>query len=232
MTNPWDEPPSKPRTKHPTPNPVSKSKNGESIGIILLVTGLFFLIIYIREVSDSTNDIKTTLVTQQQTNIDSTIEVNEAKLGFNPEIACNFLTQLGVTTNGYKPMYENSDSYLCSSYYQELGDQDVLPIPNNLSYYARGSVDTVYRLRILLNVNRVDEEMEGRLALATMATTLTSNALQIAIPPKALLAIQQGKPYKGKRQKYAIEVIKDNWSNGSGYSLEYIIRDPSFNEGT
>ena len=153
------------------------------------------------------------------------------QIGFNPEQACHFMDSFNLSTSSYRPMYEGADSYLCNSPYLDLGNEDdAVNSPNNLSYYVRGSNDTAYRLRILLNVNREDEEMAARIMLAEKAVQLTRLALQIDAPPKAVAALGAGKRYKGKRKGYTIEVMRDNWKNGNGYSLEYIIIDPKFND--
>lgn len=240
MTNPWDDhkspPPFQQQVSNTTPpkKDFPKDKSGpkpaskEQTWIVIIIGAVFS--IFLAQAISNSNQIANTSASSITSTSSSTV-VDSAKLGFNPSSACDFLTDMGAITGSYAPMVDGSGSYLCASPYQQIGDPNSIPMQNNVSYYARGNANSVSRLRILLNVNNIADEMEARLTLAAMAARLTDRALNIKMPEKAAAALQQGNSYHGKRNQYAINVIRENWENGNGYSLEYVIKDPSFSEG-
>lgn len=237
MTNPWDEQ-NRPQPPDQSFNPLPPKPKSAFETLVIVIVGCAFGLWGLANIipmlagvpsNGGANSTSQTVVSPAQTSTPDTSAT--AKVGFNPEQACHFMDSFDLSTSSYRPMYEGADSYLCNSPYLDLGNEDdAVNSPNNLSYYVRGSSDTAYRLRILLNVNREEEEMASRIMLAEKAVQLTRSALQIDAPPKAVAALGAGKRYKGKRKGYTIEVIRDNWKNGNGYSLEYVIRDPKFNE--
>lgn len=240
MTNPWDEqkPPPPPSQQlkpniTPTNKVFPKAKSGpkpvtkEQTWIVIII-GVIIFIILGKAVSNK--DQIANPSSSSATSAPPAKSIDSAELGFNPQTACNYLTDMGAVTGSYAPMVDGSGSYLCASPYQQLGDPNSIPMQNTVSYYARGNANSVYRLRILLNVNNPADEMEGRLTLAVMAARLTDRALNIKMPEEAAAALQQGNSYLGKRNQFDIYVIHENWENGNGYSLEYVIQDPAFSE--
>ncbi|MGL5631086.1 MAG: hypothetical protein ACRDD3_01895 [Azovibrio sp.] len=158
---------------------------------------------------------------------------NANQLGFPPQKTCSFLASIpGMALpsgNTYSSLF-GEDDYLCGTRYKEIGVTSSAVLPNNISYYVRGTPNLAKRLRILLNVNQPNLDKEGRIALTEAAQTLFQSAFGIAMPDKITESVIKGTPGAWKHAGYAIELKKEIWSTGRGHELNFIIRDPAFVE--
>ena len=150
--------------------------------------------------------------------------------GFNPSDACAYLSSIsGLSTSEYA---ENSDMkvHVCFSSYKVLGDENAIPMADNLAYYAYGDENLVRKIQLILNVNQPDNAADTISSFIDAASQLMQNALH-SQPPKALLeAIQNGESKQLNFKKYDIQLSRDNFSGSEGYSLKLTIKDPNFSD--
>jgi len=160
----------------------------------------------------------------------STVNANE--LGFPPDKACSFLAAVpGMAVpigNSYGPLL-GPDDYSCGTRYKEVGAG--LSLPNNISYYARGTPAVAKRLRILLNVNQPSSEKEARTVLAQSAQRLFRSAFGAPLPDEINRAVVDGAPGKWKHDDYVVELQKEVWPTGRGHEFNFVVRDPAFVKG-
>lgn len=141
--------------------------------------------------------------------------------GWNPELACNYLSDIsGLQTRGYKNQYENT--FGCSSPYKELGGGSLLP--NNIAYYVGGNAQNANELKLVLNVNTGRSTKEAHSTLLQYGKQLTQKALNEPMPKGAETAITQGKSGKWSIGKATVELVREDWGTGKGYDLKYFLR--------
>jgi hypothetical protein len=157
---------------------------------------------------------------------------SSTNLGFDPAKACLYMTLFGMppSGNGYESFSSNfPDDYSCGSAYSQLGTGSG-GLPNNISYYARGTRTSVKRLRILLNVNKRSEFKSANGYFRKAAQHLYQVSLGSPIPDKVDKNLLGSKPGRWNQNGYVVELQKDVWTTGLGFELNFIIRDPEFNE--
>lgn len=142
-----------------------------------------------------------------------------------PWFACSLLDDIpGMRTRGYMKDPSLPKDYWCSSPYKEIGTGTVFSIANNLAYYATGDQRTARQLKLVLNVNSLHAANVGHEALAIASRLLTRRALNADLSNEVLTALLSGRPGKWNAGKSQIEVLRDDWSNGKGYEVHFIIR--------
>lgn len=131
-------------------------------------------------------------------------------------------------SGGYSQLYEGVHS--CGTRYKHIGTDNSSALANNLSYYAAGTPDTVRRLRLLLNINQPSNDTLAREQLAAAAAPLFHAATGDSLPASIHAAIKNAVPGQWDESGYRIELKKDVWPTGKGYELNFVIRDPNFED--
>jgi len=137
-----------------------------------------------------------------------------------PSVACDYLTNIELSTRGWKNYYD--DVYGCSSPYKEFGSG--YPLKNNLAYYVDGTATTVTQLELVVNVNNRDEAIKAHRELLKASKVLTKKFLNKTLPNTIDKAIKNGNNMSSKIANANIEVIRNNWPTGKGYELKVIIK--------
>lgn len=141
----------------------------------------------------------------------------------DPERACVLLNDIpGMQGRAYKNWDDSRPKeYGCSTPYKVLGPE---PLANNLAYYVTGDQNSVKELLLVLNVNVRHDADTGHAALAAAGGLLTQRALGADLSDEVVAALLAGQPGKWKAGKNRLVVIRDDWENGKGYEVKFIIR--------
>lgn len=155
---------------------------------------------------------------------------SNSSIGWDPQKACRFLSDIpGMSSSGsYSSLYEGIHS--CGTRYKDVGEDDHSALPNNISYYAAGTPEKVQRLRLLLNINQISNDTAAKEQMATVAVRLFQAALNHSIPNGIQDSIKTGTSGQWDDSGYKIELKKDIWPTGKGYELNFVIRDPAFED--
>jgi hypothetical protein len=143
----------------------------------------------------------------------------------NPSEVCNYLKDIGLTTNGWKK-YED-DNWGCTSQYKEIGRTGPTWAPglkNNLSYYGEGTATVVHQIKLVLNVNNRSEAKSAHSDLIKAAELLVKKALKESLPTDIRNAIMNAENASSKIGSAIIDVIHEVWPTGKGYETQIIIR--------
>jgi len=117
--------------------------------------------------------------------------------------ACAYLQSVGLGTNRYW-RDDGERLFHCLSPYKELGtvaDPLGLGQKNNLAYYVDGDAERIHQMRLVLNVyHGVKPRHEAK-----QATTA-------------------GNPWQGTAKTATLELVRDDWPTGKGYTLDFTVR--------
>jgi hypothetical protein len=167
--------------------------------------------------------------------LDSSAEVYVSAVGFPPIRACTFLSGNPAfpQSSSYTPFFQDSkNDYACGTkYYVILPGSNGAELDNNISYYVRGTPDSAKRIRILLNVNDASTFDTANNVFQKAAFDLFKAAFGKEINEEISLALGTSTPGQWTVNSYIVELQKDNWPTGKGFSLNFIIRDPEYHEG-
>jgi hypothetical protein len=61
-------------------------------------------------------------------------------------------------------------------------------------------------------------------ALAQAAKRLTQEALRTPLPKAAEQAMAAGKPWRGTLKAATLELVREDWPTGKGYTLNFVVR--------
>ncbi|MFT3746413.1 MAG: hypothetical protein QM785_19235 [Pyrinomonadaceae bacterium] len=142
---------------------------------------------------------------------------------WRPAEACDFLSEIGLRTRGYKDLFGDGE-YTCSSDYKEIGTNT--PFANDIAYYAYGTSGVVKKLKIVLNVKAVGQRVSAHNELQRASSALTQKAIGVELPNTAVTSINQGKPGRWMVGGYSIEVTREEWSTGKGYEIHFTMPSP------
>lgn len=148
-----------------------------------------------------------------------------ANISIDPQKACKWLNDSGFKMNSYSKLEwpEGNWNYGCFSSYKILVGGGMPP--NNIAYYVYGNKDTVRELQLFLNVNYKPKAKAAQWILSNFSDDLFQKAFGFHLPPKIHTAIERGEPGKWKIKKgIIIQLIRDNWPTGKGYSLNFSIK--------
>jgi hypothetical protein len=154
--------------------------------------------------------------------------------GFEPVAACHFLSSNTMFTKGgdYTPMWDDTvDDYSCGTTYFQLGPATGDGLANNISMYGRGTSKTVKRVNLLLNVNDAGTFDKANAAFRSAASDLFKAALHKNLDKQMEAALKTSTVGTWMVGSYKIELLRDDWPRGKGYSLNFVIRDPAFTAG-
>ena len=119
----------------------------------------------------------------------------------------------------------------CLSPYKELGtvaEPLGLGPKNNLAYYVDGDAERIHQMKLVLNVYHNvkprHEAKQAHQALVQAAKRLTQAALHTLLPKAAEQAIATGKPWQGTVKTATLELVRDDWPTGKGYTLDFLVR--------
>jgi hypothetical protein len=144
--------------------------------------------------------------------------------------ACAYLRSLGLKTDRYW-RDDGEQVFHCLSPYKELGtaaEPLVLGSKNNLAYYVDGDAERIHQMKLVLNVyHNVKPRHEAKpahQALVQAAKRLTQEALHTPLPKAAEQAIATGKTWQGTVKTATLELVRDDWPTGKGYTLDFLVR--------
>ncbi|WP_379931878.1 hypothetical protein [Maribacter chungangensis] len=145
--------------------------------------------------------------------------VNPRK-GWSPYIIKDVLRNQGLGTGYYKESsYE--DWYSCSDYL-EIGNGF---LNSNISYYITGKETTAKRLKLALNVNRLEDLQEAHEVLCKLGKILFWYALKRKPPIWLEKSLLSGKGMERNIDFYRVSIIKEDYLNKTfnGYELSLIL---------
>jgi len=140
---------------------------------------------------------------------------------FYPPQACNYLADAGLHTRGYN--YQSGNVYGALSDCQELGSE--FPLANNIAYYVTGSENKVDELKLVLNVNMPNKSGEAHNTLLRYSEILYQKALDKTLLSYIKTSIVEGKAGQWHSHNVTVELRRDDWDTGKGYSLTFTIRE-------
>lgn len=145
--------------------------------------------------------------------------INCQAMAFQPISASKYLQSIsGLSTGSYKP--DGMGGYFACSKYKMLDNA------SNLAYYVEGMSDKKSSsLYLLLNVYKTSNKSKMHSNLLSASRLLTLKALNQKLNNKLVQCLLTGSPVKVKQGKYTIEVKRDNWITGLGYSVKFIIKE-------
>ena len=142
-----------------------------------------------------------------------------------PSIACDWLANIGLSTRGWKNYYDNV--WGCTSPYKEIrssGPSWAPALKNNLAYYVEGTATTVRELKLVLNVNKRDEAKKAHAELFKATEVLAKKFLKKHLPANIQDSIIKGKNLSARIGDTTVEIARDNWPTGKGYSIKITIK--------
>jgi hypothetical protein len=141
--------------------------------------------------------------------------------------ACAYLQSIGLGTGRYW-RDDGERLFHCLSPYKELGtvtDPLGLGQKNNLANYVDGDAERIHQMKLVLNgYHNVKPRHEAHQALVRAANRLTQEALHTPLPKAAEQAIATGKPWQGTVKTATLELVRDDWPTGKGYTLDFLVR--------
>ena len=141
----------------------------------------------------------------------------------HPERACSLLADIpGMQTRGYKNRSSMPKEYFCSSPYKSVSDG--WPSENNIAYYVVGDHDTAWELRLVLNVDYKHTAEIAQNVLAVASNLLTKRALGATLSVEVLQTLLSGNTGKWDAGENQILIEREEWPNGRGYLMKFIIR--------
>lgn len=140
--------------------------------------------------------------------------------GWSPYAAKDFLTEAGLKTRYYQPVYDGEWS--ASSDYLTLDDE---LFSNKIAYYVVGTSEVATQLEIVLDVMSPARSVEAHIKMLEIAHVLSLKALGESLPDQIGLAIVGGRDSQVEALGKSISISKDSWPNHiyKGYSLKLII---------
>ena len=144
--------------------------------------------------------------------------------------ACAYLRSMNLSTDRYW-RDDGEQLFHCLSPYKELGtvaEPLGLGPKNNLAYYVDGDAERIHQMKLVLNVYHNvkprHEAKQAHQALVQAAKRLTQAALHTLLPKAAEQAIATGKPWQGTVKTATLELVRDDWPTGKGYTLDFLVR--------
>ncbi|MCG8071594.1 MAG: hypothetical protein N0C86_06380 [Candidatus Thiodiazotropha taylori] len=187
--------------------------------IIIILVCLAIIGYFVKPNSEATYTLSNTPTDTPVSKVAVIDKQNAVTVGIDPTIACNLLSGIGLSTNGLR---KDESEYLCNSKYIQFGEGS--PIKNNIAYYVLGKNNKVKHMRIVLNVNSINEYEDAHLELARTAFTLYKNATGLNLDEKIMATIHAGINGNWVKGDHKILLVKKKWSNGKGYELVFFIQ--------
>lgn len=109
--------------------------------------------------------------------------------GWEPDKACDFLSDKGYQTRGYKDL---EGIYGCVGDWVFLSEQTETKLPNNLAYHVDGTRDTATVLKLNLNINQKELKTESLTVLSDVADVLAMQAVNRPLTSEIKEALSAG----------------------------------------
>lgn len=139
-----------------------------------------------------------------------------------PVTACSLLADLpGMRAGDYKKNVSLPKQYFCYSPYKSIGNG--WSLENNLAYYVVGNQNTATALKLVLNVDMQAAQVGGTV-LSVASDLLTKRALGSRLSDDVIQSLLHGRTGKWDAGENEILVTREDWQNGRGYELKFIIR--------
>lgn len=140
-----------------------------------------------------------------------------------PEVACALLDGLDLKTRGYKNDPSAPTEYFCSAPYTQIDNR--LPFwMVFIAYYVDGTRDKAKQLKAVVSIHDRRVVELGHAALALAGAVLTKRALNVELPNEIANAIDDAETGRWKVGSNQIEIQREDYVNGWGYDLKFIIR--------
>lgn len=141
-------------------------------------------------------------------------------LGWCPHEAKDFLKNHGFKNTPYHPTF---DEWFSGSNYVEIGEG---LFKNNLAYYVEGNSSAATTLKLILNINNIEEENEALSDFIMFGKELYRKALKSEFLENLQVAILNGNDLKISNANKEIYVSKNNWNGANnGYSMRLVIEN-------
>ena len=135
----------------------------------------------------------------------------------NPNIACSLLHDEGFVTKNYIEEFSGSSNYFCASPYKVYDS-------NNIAFYASGSMNTIFKIELGLNVNNLLNEKRELKTFQNYCSILFKKILKNKFPVDIAKSIMLSKPIKVKVDNFEIELEKEIFPSKKGYRLNFKIK--------
>ncbi|WP_101757286.1 hypothetical protein [Oceanicoccus sp. KOV_DT_Chl] len=137
-------------------------------------------------------------------------------VGWSPYEAKDFLVSDGLKTGYYTDL--GNDEWFASSNLVEL-EGGIMP--NNIAYYIDGNSHAAKCLKLCLNMNEPTSASSAHNELAWLARRLYKEAVGSELPEEYEKAVIAGDTKFGDIKSRNIEVSREEWPSGNGYSLRF-----------
>ena len=145
----------------------------------------------------------------------------DAVEGWSPYAAKDFLADLGVKTDFYKPVYE--EEWAASSLYIKI-DDDFLG--NNISFYLEGDKEKAINLKLVLNVYQPKNSKDAHSKFLAHCELLFSKAMNRNMGDQMQKNIFSGKSFEEQIGNRNIKNAKQVWEKHkeNGYACSFQIK--------
>jgi|GEM_PF-575054 len=174
---------------------------------------------------DVRQSIRATFDNQHRAQTDKPIPESE---GWSPYKAKDFLLADGLKTDDYHVLIGETDRWWAGTSYLEIGSGI---LPNNISYYVDGDKEAVKQLKLVLNVNERNQAAEAHEKLSHLTVKLIELALGCEVPPNAHNALKYGEPINAELRGKVLSIERQEFPNGSGYTIKVVLKVPGFDLG-
>lgn len=144
--------------------------------------------------------------------------------GFKVPESCSYLGSLsGYEPNDYKGSYAGDTEYMCGTPYKNIGSATNSKLANNISYYVKGNQFSANELKLILNINQPKQSKSAKKELANAVDVLFEAVFDKKTDEKIKKSILAGTDGEWIVGSHKISLIKNVWSTGAGYELDFSI---------
>lgn len=146
--------------------------------------------------------------------------------GWSPANSRHYLAEKGVVAGDYEPSFD--ESWRATSDYYELKDMSPV-LCNNIAYYLQGNARYVLCLKLVLNVNDIEDASRSHAIFLDFCDALALSSLKVELEANIREALSVGKSADSVQEKRFVAVERHDWvgSADGGYELIFTITHPS-----
>ena len=137
--------------------------------------------------------------------------------GWEPAVACAFMSDK-LSPGPYR--VESGSIFACLSEEKTLGAGSP---PNNIAFYAKGEAGRARLVGLSLKVNQPESAGEALQKLVEYSEQLSEKATGIPLSSATAKAMLAGNAGRGKVGSTKVEILKQTFSDGKGYELNFVI---------
>jgi hypothetical protein len=137
--------------------------------------------------------------------------------GWDPTVACAFMSDK-LAPGPYKN--ESGSAFACLSEEKNL---DPGSPANNIAYYAKGEAGRARLVGLSLKVNRPETAGAALQTFLEYSQQLSEKATGIPLSSATAKAMSAGNAGRGKVGSTKVEILKQNFPDGKGYELNFVI---------